>query len=280
MKPAYFTLLLATGAASSRTVPGSTTIIAPTAVPGESIANFDPFTPDGPFTGIDGPNVKPINSTVFDWWYFDVVALPDDEESDTSKDSDADSSLASMVITFFTATNGGFPFLPPSATADNALTAYIWLTFPNDTWVSRYTHADQATVVTNPGGGGGGSSGEFESTGFRWDGAGDMSRYTITVDAEESMGMKGVLEMESITRPRIPCEGYDPTATATTSTTQVQNGLRPLEVAPELGWSNPIPDAIGTVDFTIDGSRLKFQGTAYHDKVPFSNTTTHLLPLF
>lgn len=196
----FLAFIFAVGAVS-RTVPASTTVIPPTAVPGESIPNFDPFSPNGPFTEIDGPNVQPINETAFDWWYFDVVALPNNENPlgiNASKEGRTDGPLASMVITLFTSTIEAFPFLPPTADEENVLTAYIWLTFPNGTWASKYIHADQATIVTS---GGGGSSGKFDSTGFSWSGAEDMSKYTITVDAEDIMGMKGVIEMETVSSP-------------------------------------------------------------------------------
>lgn len=184
----------------SCTVPASTTVILPTAIPDESKPNFDPFSPDGRFTGIDGPNVQPINETVFDWWYFDVVALPDSEDSsnqNTPAEARSDGPLASMVITLFASTNKAFPFLPPTSDEENVLTAYIWLTFPNGTWASKYIHADQATIVTS---GAGGSSGKFDSTGFSWSSAEDMSKYTIKVDAEDTLGMKGVIEMETASR--------------------------------------------------------------------------------
>ncbi|KAK2765076.1 hypothetical protein FQN54_008775 [Arachnomyces sp. PD_36] len=261
----FLTLALALGA-ESRKAPGSTTVIPPTAIPGQSIANFDPFIPKSPFSGIDGPNVLPINNTAFDWWYFDVVALPDSQSS--SETNETNDSLASIVVTLFSATNEGFPFLAPTADAENVLTAYFWVTFPNGTLVSRYVHGETAAkVVTSPQGG---SSGKFDSTGFSWEGEGDMSRYRIDVDAMDIVGLKGVIELETITSPRLPCSPYDH---ATPPQNGASNGLRPLEVAPELGWVNPLPDAIGTVDVEIDGSKLQFQGTGYHDKnwspVPF-----------
>lgn len=43
--------------------------------------------------GLDGPKVKPINDTVFDWWYFDAIAAD---------------GLTSLVITFFTSTSDAY----------------------------------------------------------------------------------------------------------------------------------------------------------------------------
>ena len=55
-------------------------------------------------------------------------------------------------------------------------------------------------------------------------------------------------------------------------------------VGPNIGWSNAIPDAVGEVNFSIDGSTLIFSGAAYHDKVcsftspDFLRSNTYLPP--
>jgi hypothetical protein len=43
-----------------------------------------------------------------------------------------------------------------------------------------------------------------------------------------------------------------------------------MMVAPNIGWSNAIPDAVGDVDFHVNGEKYAFQGNAYHDHVRFS----------
>jgi hypothetical protein len=40
-------------------------------------------------------------------------------------------------------------------------------------------------------------------------------------------------------------------------------------VAPNIGWSNAIPDAVGDVDFVVNGEAFNFHGSAYHDHVGF-----------
>jgi len=40
-----------------------------------------------------------------------------------------------------------------------------------------------------------------------------------------------------------------------------------LEVSPEIGWANAMPDADAIADFTILGEKLQFTGAGYHDKV-------------
>lgn len=40
-----------------------------------------------------------------------------------------------------------------------------------------------------------------------------------------------------------------------------------IEVAPDNGWVNAISDAVGVVDFKINGSTFAWTGVAYHDKL-------------
>lgn len=42
-----------------------------------------------------------------------------------------------------------------------------------------------------------------------------------------------------------------------------------MMVAPNIGWSNAIPDAVGNVEFQVNGDKLCFQGVGYHDHVGF-----------
>jgi hypothetical protein len=38
-----------------------------------------------------------------------------------------------------------------------------------------------------------------------------------------------------------------------------------LEILPTLGWANAVPDAVGLVDLTVNGTNVKFSGAGYHD---------------
>lgn len=40
-----------------------------------------------------------------------------------------------------------------------------------------------------------------------------------------------------------------------------------LEVSPNIGWANALPDANATADFRIGDKSIKFSGPGYHDKV-------------
>jgi len=44
-------------------------------------------------------------------------------------------------------------------------------------------------------------------------------------------------------------------------------GGQPEQVLPHIGWVNVMPAADATVDVTILGKSLQFQGNGYHDKV-------------
>lgn len=45
-----------------------------------------------------------------------------------------------------------------------------------------------------------------------------------------------------------------------------------LEVSPNVGWANAMPDADAVVNFTIGGRALQFNGVGYHDKVSLNST--------
>ena len=86
-----------------------------------------PAIEDGPspaqFTypghGLDGPRVDHVNSTVFDWWYFDIIS-----------DNVAEGDLSSVVAVFHDGTSGGFQTLVESP---NKIPMTLAGTFPNGT---------------------------------------------------------------------------------------------------------------------------------------------------
>jgi hypothetical protein len=41
--------------------------------------------------------------------------------------------------------------------------------------------------------------------------------------------------------------------------------LKRMAGAPNIGWSNAVLDSAGDVDFTENGEKFNFQGSAYHD---------------
>ncbi|TVY82420.1 Tyrosinase family protein asqI [Lachnellula suecica] len=179
--------------------------------------------------GLDGPQLSAINATSFDWWYFDVVS-PDLQTS--------------LVVVFFTALDSGFPFLAPSTNVDAIAVFY---TFPNGTGSTIFLYAEEAIVTTT----GDASSGYYPGTNSSWTGSPDLSQYHISINSPEN-GLVGTFDLQSLAPAHYPCSAAVAGQT--------------MEVAPNIGWSNAVADAVGEVDMTILGEELKFTGVAYHDK--------------
>ncbi len=108
-------------------------------------------------------------------------------------------------------------------------------------------HATKATITTN----GQGASGVFDGTGASWTGSPDLSEYTIHINSPEN-DIVGSICLRSIAPAHYPC---GPAVAG-------QN----LQCGPNIGWANGIPDAIGTVDLTLYGTKFAFEGVGYHDK--------------
>jgi hypothetical protein len=178
--------------------------------------------------GLDGPQLSAVNSSSFDWWYFDAVS--------------SDAQVAISVI-FFTSVNTGFPLLTSSSNATSIVISYR---FANGTLGFIPLFASDAVIKTT----GQGSSGVFTGTGVSWKGTSDLSDYCVELD---SPAIKGIFNLISRAPAHYPCS-------------PVKTG-QSLLVAPHIGWSNAIPDADAEVDLTVLGSKLKFKGSAYHDKV-------------
>lgn len=131
---------------------------------------------------LDAPKIRPVNSSSFDWWYFDVVS------SDPG-------SLASVVVAFYTTTANAFPFLAPSNTTT---VAQIAISFPNGTTFGATVNANGATVTSDENL----SSGDWHDSGFKWTHTGD-STYTVVVDAPD-IEVKGTIVFHSV------CPQYRP----------------------------------------------------------------------
>ncbi|KAJ5502758.1 Hydroxyneurosporene synthase [Penicillium fimorum] len=208
---------------------------------GTSKARFDVPTPETTLDAetlfnLDAPQIDPINSSVFDWWYFDAV-------SNTNPDD-------SLVIAFFTSSMDAFPFL--DANEPSILNVWLWASFANGT---HYEDSLPATVATVTGADGVeiNSSGNWSPKGFSWNAlTEDQLKYEIII-ASEKLPVEGRLTLTSRAPYHLPCG--------------IQAERSQLEIAPHIGWVNLIPDAVGEVDLKIHGSTLRFRGPGYHDKV-------------
>jgi hypothetical protein len=227
---AIFLLAAPTAEAHScprQSIPPVLDIIPSTPSTGPSTANFISSS-----TGLDGPQISSLNSTSWDWWYFDAVS-PDLKTA--------------LTIVFYTALTTGFFFLPPS---EPVTIVSFDCTFANGTAFHAVLEASEAVITTL----GDGSSAPFEGTGASWAGAPDMSTYRIAIDSPRN-GIVGTFELTSVAPPHYPCGAAE----------AGQN----MMVGPRIGWSNAVPDAVGVVDFRVDGSEFSWTGVAYHDKVFF-----------
>ena len=140
-------------------------------------------------SGFDSPKNRPINDTSYDWWYFDVVG-----------DFDADGQQPSFAVTFHTSGNQGFdplheaiPFPFPS---DNFV--QIDLAWPNGTIGSWMLFAGEAVITVD----GDGASGNFSKTGCSFEGAPDLSEYTVYIDAPEKR-IAGSFRIRSVSGARV-----------------------------------------------------------------------------
>lgn len=217
--------------ALTTTVPTNLNFI-PAAAVNSSV--FTQFTSS--LAGLDSPKQSAINSTVWDWWYFDVVGTDH---------------LTSIIVLFSLGLNTGF--IGGSTTI--VPTVSISGTFPNGTgYEYSASAAGGATVTTSPEGG---ASGNWIGTGFSWVGSADMSRYVITINAPAA-GISGTITLHSKAPPHYPC---GPNVVGSN-----------LAISSNIGWANAIPDATTMVDLQVGDTHLCYTGVGYHDKVCCSVT--------
>ncbi|CEL04908.1 hypothetical protein ASPCAL06032 [Aspergillus calidoustus] len=227
--PSIFSLLLL--------VPSlhATTTIVP-AVPANQVSQVTWTSGNSSF---DGPKVSPINSTTWTDWYFEAVESPTPGPEQ-----------ASIVVAFYTATPGGFDLLSGFASAGyTSLTlAEAEVTWRNGTTETFLFNATEARI-TVVGDGASGLFGEDQDTWASFAGSPDMSLYRVDLRSAE---ISGSLTLRSTAPAHYPC---GPAVAG-------QN----LQIAPNIGWANAVPDAEATVHFTIHDQPFEFTGIGYHDQ--------------
>ncbi len=129
-------------------------------------------TVDGPF---DGPKVKPVNSTSFDWWYFDVV------------DEDASQSC---TFAFYSTASSGLGFGPE---LESINWVHVSGAFSNGTRFDFVLPASTSVVATN----GDGSAGSWDGSGISWVGTPDLLQYIVTA-ADPTTGVSGTMKLSSV----------------------------------------------------------------------------------
>lgn len=175
----------------------------------------------------DGPKISAVNSTAFDWWYFDAVSREGNQQ---------------ITVIFFRAAlevNGKVPS-----------TDYVevTVTFPNGTSHDSFFFGTSSSVTTD----GEGATGIWNGTGCSFSGTPDLSQYTVTIKNEV---FNGTLVLDSIAPAHYP-DG-SPASSTTASVTAV----------PGVYGCNAIPGGKATVQFTAWGEDFEFyDGAGYHDK--------------
>ncbi|KAK5113916.1 hypothetical protein LTR85_010449 [Meristemomyces frigidus] len=184
-------------------------------------------------TSLDGPKVHPVNSTTFDWWYFDAVS------SDLSSGD-----LSSVVITFYTASHEGFGALSNDTTI---LETSITGTLSDGTPFDFAKFPTEATVVTE----GDGSAGVWGEGGTEWSSSPDLKHWIIKFNDPDD-NVSGQMTFQTIAPAHLPCGALEVGATEL--------------LMPHIGWANAVPDALAQVNFDFNGTAPSFTGPGYHDK--------------
>lgn len=141
----------------------------------EKVPSAVEFTYSG--SSLDGPKVEPVNTTTFDWWYFDAVSA-DIAEGD----------LSSVVVVFYDATPGGFEALSNKSTK---LEASITGSFKDGTPFGISAYPANAVVRTE----GDTSSGKWD--GVSWHGSSDLKSWEIKFDDAEHK-VSGSMKIKSV----------------------------------------------------------------------------------
>lgn len=209
-------------------------------------------------SNLDGPSLSAVNSTSYEWWYFDAVS-PDLESA--------------ITIVFYTALSSGFGLLPPSS--DVAVISMDFL-FPNGTSRSVDLAATEAVITTIDQG----SSAVYKGAGAQWQGAPDLSSYIVSIDSPKS-GVVGTFKLKSRAPALFPRQ-LPPFPSGLFSTYGSWILANKVKLCMRQGrswsthdgrtkyWSGQTPsDAVGDVDFYFNGEKLCFQGAGYHDHVGF-----------
>jgi hypothetical protein len=124
---------------------------------------------------LDGPQLSAVNSSSYEWWYFDAV----------SQDL-----KSAITIVFYTALASGFGLIPPIS---NVTVVGVDFLFPNGTTGSIELTATEAVITTIYQG----SSAVYKDTGAGWQGAPDLSYYEVKINSPEN-GVVGTFELKSI----------------------------------------------------------------------------------
>lgn len=221
---------------------------------GNGSAIFDSRTTT---SGYDGPKVHNVNSTSYDWWYFDSR-------------TDQQGGNSSLVVIFWV--EAPLSIVDQPLDIPSILFVEVCGTFENGTMFNYVEYAEQAVVTTK----GDGTSGIWQGTGAEWTGAEDLSKYDIKLNLS-GVGIEGTLSLSSVSGMPIVLTSMSNPGSLLDQIAPAHVPCGPLapdqslEIVPGVGWANSVPDANAAVDVTIAGTPMKFSGPGYHDKVSIHN---------
>ncbi|KAK1044526.1 hypothetical protein LTR74_018276 [Friedmanniomyces endolithicus] len=179
-------------------------------------------------TSLNGPKVHPVNSTNFDWWYFDAVS---------SNVHGGD--LSSIVINFYTASPGGIETVSNTSTVLDTSISGIWA---NGSAFGFDAYPSGAVIFTE------GNSSDGRWGGYSpWTSAEGRTKYAIEF-SDPTAGVLGYMILKSTAPPHLP--SGPPEAGATE------------KLLPHVGWAN----AVRTLKHLATGTPIAHAATGMDDK--------------
>ncbi|KAL3466851.1 hypothetical protein BJX64DRAFT_249171, partial [Aspergillus heterothallicus] len=226
--------------------------LSPTLQPGPVTAAYLSPSPDQ--SDLDAPKLSHTNSSTFDAWTFDAIALENPN--------------LAITVTFSTAGPVGYPLpFPGNGTAGGgpgseamnkgALWAHIWATLGESS--NRFSVS--VPVETARMSGSGDSSIAIWHGGGGW--MGSEEGYEVEIEVNRTQRAQGVEPVRVL--GRISYEKITPSHSHCSVPNNFSTALGLGEHG--LGWVSVMPDAIASVDIDVNGTRLRFDGYGSHDKV-------------
>lgn len=173
-------------------------------------------------SAFDGP--RPLDSKSFDWWYFDAVTQ--------------DGTGAISVVFYRNAEFNPYPSFD-----------YVTVSVvrPDRDAFLLNLAADSAKISTQ----GHAANGLWEGSGCSFEGAPDLSVYTVTINNNM---IQGNLTIRSTAPAHFP-DGSPPGTESSTL------------VAPAVHWTDAIPAGLADCEFILYGEKFEFRnGAGYHDR--------------
>ena len=233
----------------------STSVLAASA---PKVTTFGPKAVKGPVgpislvaepNSLDAPKILETNSSVYEWWYFDVL----DEDYKTS-----------LQVIFFNALPSAFPFIEGDPSAVSVTATF---SLPNGTVNGFLMPASEAKISWG-GAMGNAASGKYTGEGMQavFSGTPNLHQYAVSFGWMDTYGLKADLVFDSMAPAHYGC-------------TANLNPGQDVQVLPGLGWSNAIPlsKMRGSVTWSNGDNTTTThsfsKGSVYHDKnwgvVPF-----------